>query len=200
MSMGSLSRLAFAAALLVAAPVLLAQPRPAGAPPGRPLGLGPLPGPEGAPPRERFFFIARELQAVDEKVNLLMQMGKADAAIEELSRVMAIEVPKGHPVYEVKAHLIARLASISAALGRRKPALDTIQRLLADVPPGSPAEAEAWLAAGSVYKTLGMPEDALKAFDRSIELSQNLARSGRRPGPPQGAGGRPPGPAFTSIP
>lgn len=200
MSMSSLFRLAFAAALLVVAPVLLAQPRPGGIPPGRPLGLGPRPGAEGPPPMERFFFIARELQAVDEKVNLLMQLGKTDAAIEELTRVMTIEVPKGHPVYEVKVHLIARLASISAEAGRKRPALDTIQRLLADVPPGSPAEAEAWLAAGSVYKALGMPEEALKAFDRSIELSQKLARSGRRPGPPQGAGGRPPGPAPTSVP
>jgi tetratricopeptide (TPR) repeat protein len=132
---------------------------------------------------------------VNEKVELLEQMGKTDAAIAELTRVEAMEVPKGHPVYEVKSHLVARLAVINAEAGKKKPALDTLQRLLGDVPSGSPAEAEAWLAAGTVYKALGMPEEALKAFDRSIELSQKLARSGRRPGPPQGAGGRPPGPA-----
>ena len=163
-------------------------------------------GPHGGMSREgdgpmgdRFYFVAQELHAVDAKVNLLVQLGRTDAALEELARVETIEVPKNHPVYEVKAHLIGRMAATYAVAGKKKQALDTLQRLQADVPPGSPAEAAAWLDAGTVYKTLSMPDEALKAFDKAIELAQKLARSGRRTAPNPGPGGRPPGPTPRSI-
>ena len=149
---------------------------------------------------DRCFYAAQELHALDAKVSLLVQMGRTDAALEELARVEAVEVPKSHPVYEVKAHLIGRFAVTLAEAGTKKPALETLQRLLADIPPGSPAEASAWLDAGTVYKTLSMPDEALKAFDKAIELAQKLARSGRRSMPMMGPGGRPPGPTPRSTP
>ena len=122
-----------------------------------------------------------------------MQDGKI-ARVEELTRVEGLDVPKSHPVYEVKAHMVGRLAQVFAEAGKKKQALDVIPRLLADVPAGSAAEAGAWLDAGIVYKALSMPEEALKAFDRAIELSQKLVRSGRRSALPPGPGGRPSGP------
>jgi tetratricopeptide (TPR) repeat protein len=134
------------------------------------------------------------MRAVDAKVNLLLEMGRTQQAIDELLRVESMDIPKQHPLYDVKAHLIGRLAISFSEAGRKKEGLETIQKLLADVPPGSPAEASAWLDAGVVYKQSSMPDDALKAFDKAIELSQKLARSGRRPVPPLGPGGRPPGP------
>ena len=187
--------------LALVLPIALALSAPSAA---QMMGGGPGQGPHGrmhegdGPPGDRFFFVAQELHAVDAKVSLLVQMGRTDAAIEELIRVEAIEVPKGHPVYEVKAHLIGRLAATYAEAGKKKQALETLQRLVADVPAGSPAEAVSWLDAGMVYKLLSMPDEALKAFDKAIELSQKLARSGRRPAPNPGPGGRPPGPTPRS--
>jgi tetratricopeptide (TPR) repeat protein len=155
---------------------------------------------EAGPQMDRCFYAAQELHALDAKVNLLVQMGRTDAALEELARVEAVEVPRNHPVYEVKAHLIGRLAVTLAEAGKKKPAMETLQRLLADVPAGSPAEASAWLDAGTVYKTLSMPDEALKAFDKAIDLAQKLARSGRRSMPMMGPGGRPPGPTPRTNP
>jgi tetratricopeptide (TPR) repeat protein len=177
-------------------PVLLvAQEKPVRQP-----GTGRPPGPrrEGQPPPPRDdaqFFKMQTLQAIEEKVDLLLEMGKVAAAIEELKKVYAIDIPKDHPGYEIKSHLIGRLAKAYADAGRKAEALETVRKLLADVPAGTPAEAGAWLEAGSVYKKLGMPDDALKAFDKAIELSKKLAATGwRRPSPPGAPGGPPPPP------
>jgi tetratricopeptide (TPR) repeat protein len=162
-----------------------------------PLAAQPEPGfrPEGPPPGQRGFLYAHMARAIDEKVDLLMEQGKTDAAIEELKRAFGMEIPKEHPAYEAKAHLIARLAVTYAKAGKKKEAVETIERLLADVPAGTVAEASAWVDAGAVYKSVGMADEALKAFDKAIALSEKLAKAPRgpagRPMPPPG--GRPPG-------
>jgi tetratricopeptide (TPR) repeat protein len=100
----------------------------------------------------------------------------------------------------MKVRVIGRLAKAYAEAGKKGDALDTVKKLLAEVPTGTPAEAAAWLEAGGVYRKVGMSEEALKAFDRSIELSKKLAKSGWAPppfpggpeGPRSGAGGPPP--------
>ncbi|HKC23350.1 MAG TPA: tetratricopeptide repeat protein [Thermoanaerobaculia bacterium] len=174
-----------AAALLSALP-LAAQPEE-GPPPG---------GPPGGPGQQRGFVYAQMMRAMNEKSDLLLEAGKPDAAIETLSRVLTIDVPKEHPAFEIKAHLIGKLAVVYASQGKKKEAVETIQRLLAEVPQGGVAEAAAWVDAGAVYKQAGMPDEALKAFDKAIALSEKLAKApprgpAGRPMPPPG--GRPPG-------
>ena len=143
--------------------------------------------PDGPPPNDRAFLYGQAMRAIDEKTSILLEQGKTDLAIDELKKVYGFDVPPRHPIYEAKAHLIGRLAITYAGAGKKKEAVETIQRLLSDVPAGTVAEATAWVEAGSVYKQLGMSDEALKAFDRAIDLSQKLAASGRppaRPGPP----------------
>jgi tetratricopeptide (TPR) repeat protein len=135
------------------------------------------------------------MQAIQGKVDLLLEMGKIGEATEELKKVLALDIPKDSPGYEVKSHLVGRLAMAYADAGRRAEALETVKKLLADAPRGTPAEATAWLEAGSVYKKLKMPDEALKAFDKAIELSKKLAATGwKPPGPPGPPGGRRPAP------
>ena len=186
---GALVFLAAAVAVSLDLPVF-AQ----GAPPQGPPARGGAPdGDRPGPPPDRFP-MALALRALDEKATLLLEQGKTDAALVELKRAFEFDVPKDHPAYELKAQSIGRLAITLTNVGRKKEAVETIQRLLAEVPPGSVAEAAAWLDAGTVYKQSGMPDEALKAFDRSIELAQKLAKTrgpaGRPPQPPPG--GRPP--------
>jgi tetratricopeptide (TPR) repeat protein len=138
------------------------------------------------------FFRMQTLQAIEGKADLLLDMGKLDAAIEELRKVSAMDISKDSPVYEIKIHLMGRLAMAYADAGRKAEALETGKKVLAEVPPGSPAEAEAWLEAGSVYKKLGMPDEALQAFDRAIALSQKLAQTPPQGGPRPGPWNRPP--------
>lgn len=180
--------LAAAAACLVLSGSALGQGSPHGGPPGPPDGGRPEP-----PDR---FPMALALRALDEKATILLEQGKTDAALVELKRTFDFDVPKDHPAYELKAQGIGRFAITLTNVGRKKEAIETIQRLLADVPPGSVAEAAAWLDAGTVYKQSGMPEEALKAFDRSIELAQKLAKTRGPAGrpPQQPPGGRPPRP------
>ncbi len=201
----------FAAALLAALslvpPPLAAQapgPSPGGPPGAAPGAMPPgRRGPGGPPPGDNGFLWAQAMQALEQKASLLLEMGKTDAAIDELGRVYAIDVPKAAPVYELKARLVGRLANVQADAGRKKDAAETVQRLLADVPPGSVAEASAWLDAGSVYRKLGMSDEALRAFDRAVDLSQKLAASrgpaGREP-PPGGRPPRPPAPQQKGDP
>ena len=177
-------------ALLLAAGPGAAQgaPRPGGAPAG---------GPDGPPPDR--FPLALAMRAIDEKASLLLEQGRTDAALAEMKRAFALDVPKDGPAYEMKAQLIGRFAVTLAEAGRKKDAVETIQKLLAEAPTGSVAEANAWLDAGSVYRKAGMPEEALKAFDRSLELAQKLAKTrpeGDRPPrrPPQGERRGPPPP------
>ena len=185
-----------AAAVAVVAAAFLAPPVSA-------QGLGPQgPPPHGGAPPEGNrsgpgpdrFPMALALRALDEKATLLLEQGKTDAALVEMKRAFDVDIPRDHPAYELKAQGIGRFAITLTNVGRKKEAVETIQRLLAEVPPGSVAEAAAWLDAGTVYKQSGMPEEALKAFDRSIELAQKLAKTrgpaGRPPPPPPG--GRPP--------
>ena len=161
---------------------------------------------QGAPPRaggpeapapfpDRGFLLAQVIRAYGEKAALLFDQGKPEAAIEELRKGAAVDVPKDHPAYELKVQLMGRLAVALADTGRTKESVEAVQKLLADVPPGSVAEAQAWLDAGVVYRRAGMPDEALKALDRSIELSQKLAKTrgpaGRSPIPPRGQPGRP---------
>lgn len=181
--------------LLLVASTVLAQspPRPGGAPPE---------GDRGGPPPDRFP-VALALRALDEKASLLLEQGKTDAALGEMKRAFELDVPKTGPAYEMKAQLIGRFAITLAEAGRKKDAVETIQKLLAEAPSGSVAEAAAWLDAGSVYRKAGMPEEALRAYDRSLELSKRLAKAGpsegaRRPpgerhGPPPEPPGPPPG-------
>ena len=156
------------------------------------------PGPQGPgqPGPDRAFLYVNVLRAIEGKAAILVEQGKLDAAIEEMRRAYTIEIPRENPAWEAKAHLISRLARTYAEAGKRKEALETLQRLIADVPAGSVAEASVWVEAGATYRQLGMNEEALKAFDRAIELSEKLARTPRgpagRPGPPPG--GRPMGP------
>lgn len=147
--------------------------------------------PPGPPPNDASFFQAMAMRALSEKVDLLLNQKKTDAAIVELRRVYTFEVPKGQPSFEMKVRLIGRLAEIYAAAGKKPEALEAVKGMLADVMAGTPAEAAAWLEAGSVYRAVGMPDEALKAFDRAIDLSNRLAQTGwrapqdsRRPGPP----------------
>ncbi len=190
---------------ILAAPFLLAASLLAqqGPPPREGGPQGPPHGPPQSPQMDRGFLYGQMFQALDSKVSLLVEQGKNDAAIDELKKVLAVDVPKEHPIYEAKARLIGRLAITLTNAGRKKEAVETIQRLLAEVPPGSVAEASAWLDAGTVYRQSGMPEKALDAFDKAIELSQKLAvkapsrgPAGRLQGPPPGGhpNGPPPGP------
>ena len=182
--MSKLSRLV--AIALVLLPVALAgQPGP---PPDR--RTGGRSQSEPPPPLDAAFFLGQAMRAINEKADLLLEQKQTDAAVDELRRVFAINVPKDRPVYELKARLIGRLAGLYAASGKKTEALDTLQRLLAELPAGSPAEAAAWLDAGTAYRSLGMADEALKAFDRAIELSNQLAKTGwqeRRQPPRQGA-------------
>ena len=189
----ALATLAAAVALVAAtflAPPVSAQTLPPQGP--RPQG-GPSDGDRSGPPPDRFP-MALVLRALDEKASLLLDQGKTDAALAEMRRALDVDIPKDHPAYEMKAQVVGRFAITLTNVGRKKEAVETIQRLLAEVPPGSVAEAAAWLDAGTVYKQSGAPEEALKAFDRSIELAQKLAKTrgpaGRPPQPPPG--GRPP--------
>jgi tetratricopeptide (TPR) repeat protein len=143
----------------------------------------------------RGFLYAQMMRAIDEKTNVLLEQGKTDAAAKELERVFTIDIPREHPAYEGKAHLIGKLAAAYAAQGKKKEAVETLEKLLADVPPGSVAEASAWLDAGVVYKQVGLPDKALEAFDRAIALSEKLAKNPPRgpAGRPLPPGGRPPG-------
>ena len=157
--------------------------------------------PPGPPPQDAAFFQGQAMRALAEKVDLLLDQKKTDLAVQELRRVYTFDVAKLQPSYEMKVRLIGRLAELYAATGKKTEALDTIKGMLADVVSGTPAEAAAWLVAGTVYRALAMPDEALKAFDRAIELSNTLAKSGWRPprpdggrGPREGASGhRPPG-------
>lgn len=181
---------AAAAASLALSSAAFGQAPSQGMPPGRPPD-GERPG----PPPDRFP-MALTLRALDEKASLLLEQGKTDAALVEMKRAFDVAMPMDHPAYEIKAQVIGRFAITLTNVGRKKEAVETIQRLLAEVPSGSVAEAAAWLDAGTVYRQSGMPEEALKAFDRSIELAQKLAKTrgpaGRPPQPPPG--GRPPRP------
>ena len=169
---------AAAAACLVLSGPALAQGTPHGGPPGPP------PDGERPEPPDRFP-TALQLRALDEKASLLLEQGKTDAALVEMKRAFDVVVPKDHPAFELKAQVIGRFAATLAEAGKKKEAVETMQRLLAEVPPGSVAEAAAWLDAGTVYRRCGMPEEALKAFDRAIELAQKLAKA-------RGPAGRPP--------
>ena len=155
----------------------------------------------GPPPQDASFFRGQAMRALNEKVDLLLEQRKTDLAIQELRRVYGFEVAKTQPSYEMKVRLVGRLAELYAATGKRAEALETVKGMLADVTAGTPAEAAAWLEAGTVYRAVAMPDEALKAFDRAIELSDRLAQSGwqpprredgrdRREGPP---GRQPPG-------
>ncbi len=159
------------------------------------LGTATLFAQEGPPPRpDRPFLLAQTLRAIEAKASLLFEERKPDAAIEELKRVFTIDIPKDAPIYEAKAHLIGRLAMAYADEGKKKEALETVQRLLADVMSGTVADASAAFEAGQVYRKCGMPEEALKSFDRAIDISQKLASSPRPPAGRRPPGPRPPGP------
>jgi len=170
-------------------------------PEGRQPGRGPGDGPP--PPQDASFFQGQAMRAMDEKASLLLEQGKTEQAIQTLAEAGSLDVSKGSPFYEFKVRLLGRLARTYLDTGKKSEALQTIKTLLAEVPAGTPAEAAAWLEAGGVYKKAGMPEEALKAFDRSIELSKKLAQTGWTPPSPQGSprgprsgpGGSPPGSA-----
>ncbi len=173
--------------------VIVLVPALAAAQEGQPPDQG------GPPPGSRpdaTFFRAQAMRALNEKVDILMEQGKSDAAIAELRRVDTFDIPRENPAFELKIRLLGKLAGLYATAGHKEEALATIKRVLAEAPAGSPAEAAAWLDAGTVYRTLGMADDALKAFDRAIDLSNALARSGWRPHEGQPArrprGGGPP--------
>ena len=175
--------------------VVLASLSAAAQPQGPPQG-GPGPdGPPGGMAFQRGFLYAQMMRAMEEKSELLLESGKTDAAIDVLQRAFDVDVPKQHPAYEMKVHLIGKLAVTYVNHGKKKEGVETIQKLLADLPPGTPAEAAAWVDAGVVYKQAGLPDEALKAFDKAIALSEKLAKEAPRgpAGRPMPPGGRPPG-------
>ena len=165
-------------------------PQEGGGRPPRRQGQGP--GDGNPPPRDASFYQGQAIRAIDEKASLLLEQGKTEAAIEAFKQVYTLEVPKNSPFYEGKVRLMGRLAKAYAESGHKPEALDTVKKLIAELPPGTPAEAAGWLEAGSVYKKTGMPDEALKAFDKAIELSKKLAEKGWNPPPPPG--GPRPGP------
>jgi tetratricopeptide (TPR) repeat protein len=197
-AMGKIALLvALATPVMFAAQEARPQARPGGPPPRRGAlgeGMPQMPDPSG-------FFQAQAMRAIDEKGSLLLEMGKTAEAIQALQEVYTLDVPKQSPMYELKVHVIGSLAKAYLAAGQKGQALETIRKVLAEVSAGSPAEAAAWLEAGGVYKKAGMPEEALKAFDRSIDLSKKLAAGGWAPpsppsgpgNPHSGPGGPPPG-------
>jgi len=166
---------------LVSGALAAQEPRPQGPPHGQ-ADRGP----------DRNFFLAQTLRAIDQKAGILIDQGRHEAAADELRKVLAIDIPKDTPMFEAKVHLIGRLAISLTNIGKKKEAVETIQKLLAEVPKDSVAEAQALLDAGTVYRQSGMPDEALKMFDRAIDLSQKLAAKAPR-GP---ADGGPPARGF----
>ena len=158
-------------------------PQPDGPGMGMPPQRG---GPGGPPPPDASSYKGQAMRAIDEKASLLLEGGRTADAIAALRDVYTLEVPTQSPFYELKVRIIGRLARAQADAGQKSEALDTIQRLLAEVQAGTPAEAAAWLDAGEVYRELGMADEALHAFDRSIGLSKKLAATGWTPPPPAG--------------
>jgi tetratricopeptide (TPR) repeat protein len=148
--------------------------------PGRDRGIGP-------PPDSRFFH-GLSLMALDEKASLLAEQGRNDAAIAELRKVYAYDLPKDSPVFEVRVRLVGKLARLLAAAGHTEEAVKTVGDLLTDVAKGTPSEAAAWFEAGKTYRTLGMVEDALRAYDQAIAASDELATHERRVRLPAGGG------------
>ncbi len=141
-------------------------------------------GQEGPAPDDRNFLLGQVLMAIDHRAQILSEQGKPEEALEELRRILTIEIPKDHPAYEIKVRVLGRIAMAYAQSGKRKEAIESLQRLLADVPPKSVAEASAYLDVGQVYRSLGMADEALKAYEKAIELSQKLAQNPpRRPRP-----------------
>lgn len=195
--MKSLIRTTLLVLVLIASVAQAQTPQAApggGSPPAKAAAQGPPGGggpPQGPPPDDRFFH-GLSLLALDEKASLLAEQGQTDAAIAELRRVYSYELPKDHPVYEVRVRLIGKLAKLLAQSGHKEEATKALQDMLGDVAKGTPAEAAAWFEAGKAYRELKMPDEALKAFDRAIAVSDELARRGR--GPDQGPGGGPRGP------
>lgn len=149
---------------------------------------------------EARFFNGLSLMAIDEKASMLAEGGKTDAAITELKKVYGYDIPKDHPVYEIRVRLIGKLAKLQAASGKKDEAKKTLGDMLVDVAKGTPSEATAWFEAGRAYRELGMTDEALKAFDKAIALSDELAKRdlgpGHGPGGPggPGEGGHGPGP------
>jgi tetratricopeptide (TPR) repeat protein len=153
---------------------------------------------QGPPPPPNNFIYAQMFRAIAMKTDMLVEQGKVEAAIAEMEKALAVDIRRDEPAYEMKAQLAGRLALTYAQVGRDADAVQTLQKLLAEVPSGSVAEAGALLDAGQVYRQLGMTEEAMKAFDRAIELSAKLARRPRGPAgpdrPPRGDAPPPPRP------
>ncbi len=168
----------------------VAQPTPpSGGPAARPEGRPGRDRGMGPPPDARFFH-GLSLMALDEKASLLAEQGHNDAAIAELRKVYAYDLPKDSPVYEVKVRLVGKLARLLATAGHTEEAVKTVQDMLADVAKATPSEAAAWFEAGRTYRAVGMTEEALKAYDRAIAVSDELAKREWKPQPPGGGGPR----------
>jgi tetratricopeptide (TPR) repeat protein len=165
------------------------------------LAAGTAPAQQGPPQGQggpdRGYLYGQILRAIDEKASMLIEQGKGEAAAEEMKRASTIDVPKDHPVFEMKVHLLGRLAITYTNLGRKQEALDTIRKVL-DVP-----LREAWprpmpASTPTVYRQSGQPEEALKAFDRATELQKLRtdgtlrAPEGMPPNQPEKGGPAPP--------
>jgi tetratricopeptide (TPR) repeat protein len=139
---------------------------------------------------EARFFNGMALMALDEKASMLAEAGRSAEAIAELQKVFTYDLPKDHPVYEVRVRLVGKLARLLASTGRKDDAVKTIQDLLADVAAKTPSEAAAWFEAGKTYREVGKTDEALKAFDKAIALSDELSKLRWEPGPAPGANPR----------
>lgn len=184
--MTSLSRTTSLLVALLVSGLAAAQPTPPSGGPGVPPQGRPDHDRVMGPPPDARFFHGLSLMALDEKASLLAEQGKNDAAIAELRKVYAYDLPKDSPVYEVRVRLVGKLARLLATAGHKEEAVKAVQDLLADVTKGTPSEAAAWFEAGKTYRAVGMTEEALKAYDRAIAVSDELARREWRPQQPRG--------------
>lgn len=181
----------------LAASTAIAQPAPPHRPPDDrpPHGGGPGgPGMRGDGRDDRFFVQGQLLRALEAKTSLLIEQGKQEEAAKELQRILDIDVQKPGPLWEARIHLLSRLAITYTNVGKKKEAVETIKKVLADVPAGTPLEASVLVDAGTVYRQAGMLEEAMKAFDRAIEVSNKLATAPRGPARRPPPGGGPEGP------
>ena len=136
----------------------------------------------GRPHRARKIFpLLGIAKARYNKAQIYENQGKIDMAIEEMKKVLDLDIPKDREAFEIKVHAYNYIADLYIKSNQGNKALEIIEKAIEEAPENSVFASRLYLTKGEIYRRLGQDDKALETFDKAIGSGEKLFEKGGEP-------------------
>ncbi len=112
------------------------------------------------------------------KAQIYENQGKIEMAIEEMKKVLDLDIPRDRKAFEIKVFAYNYIADLYLKSNQGNKALEIIEKAIEEAPGNSVFASRLYLTKGEIYRRLGQDDKALETFDKAIGSGKKLLKKG----------------------